>query len=770
MLSPNGVLLLGVLASLPLPAVLADGRGLIGWGKTMYHPPCAFACRGVIKGCPLLCTPTHGGSVHGSGHSTTTTPPECYTSDDAFLRTMALCLDTYCPLSDNAPRSLLEDYWAAHLATGTVGDYQWKPVVSYSEALVAARADEARVSEGHGTNATDTNAHSGHGKVKARHDHGGGSDDSGTGTLGTHSALPTIKAKQPLNVTSFIVEADWQKQYNGMTSFEINETGHATYTIIVTLVALFLPVVLAFAGFVPGITRSRTWTWLNSTIIHPAVWGTKHREPVAIKAGGGIVPTRGQALYIAVISFLNVIFLLAPYHMIQPQSSFATSQQQEVSVIGNRAGNLALGNMVALFFFSARNNPLLMLGDWSHGTFLLLHRWLGYWTILHTVLHSIMLLVYYKMFGDYAAEEAKLYWVWGIVGTVAAVLIWPASLLVVRQKAYELFLSLHHLLVALFLVGFYYHIWYCYTYNWGYEIWAFVAIAIWGLDRIWRLVRMALNGVRTAIVTPVEGSGGDYLRIEIENVHAHGVVYLCFPTLGWRFWENHPFSVASSFAGGHTQPPTTSISTSVSHDDPEKSAADSPYDTQPDAKTHTIAMGGNKVSGPRATFIARTLTGMTAKLSAKLTATGCGLLRIPVLVEGSYHSNATAKLSHCTSLLCIAGGVGVTAVLPIARSFEAPRRSRLVWGVRHETLVAALEPEMAQLPKHVGLSIKIGERINIDAVLREELARDGESGPVGIVVCGPPSMTDEVRSRLSELGRTEGARKAFVLVDEAFSW
>ncbi|GKT73908.1 ferric-chelate reductase [Colletotrichum tofieldiae] len=762
------VLLLSVLASLHLPAVLADGRGLIGWGKTMYHPPCAFACRGVIKGCPLLCTPTHGGQIHGSGHSTTTTPPECYTSDTAFLRTMALCLDTYCPLSDDAPRSLLEDYWAAHLATGTVGDYQWKPTISFAEALVAARADEARASNGNGTNTTDTNTHGGHRKIKARHDHGGGSDDSATGTLGTHSALPTIKAKKPLNVTSFIAETDWQKQYNGMTSFEINEVGHATYTIIVTLVAVFLPVVLALARFVPGITRSQTWTWTNSTIIHPAVWGARHREPVAIKAGGGIVPTRGQALYIAVVSFLNVIFLLAPYHMIQPQSSFATSQEQEISVIGNRAGNLALGNMVALFLFSARNNPLLVLSDWSHGTFLLLHRWLGYWTIIHTILHSVMLLVYYKMFGDYAAEEARLYWIWGIVGTVAAVLIWPASLLVVRQRAYELFLSLHHLLVALFLVGFYYHIWYCYKYNWGYEIWAFIAIAIWVIDRSWRLVRMALHGVRTAIVTPVEGSDGQYLRVEIEDVHAHGVVYLCFPTLSWRFWETHPFSVASSFTGSHVRG-STPVSTSVSHEDPEKSAADIPHSIGTESVPNAAFAKSDKMAGPRATFIARTLTGMTAKLGAKLTTNG-GSLRIPVLVEGSYHSNATAKLAHCTSLLCIAGGVGVTAVLPIVRSFEAPRRSRLVWGVRHENLVTALAPETAQLPNHVDFSIKVGERINIDAVLREELARDGEKGPVGIVVCGPPSMTDEVRSRISELGRTGGAKKAFVFVDEAFSW
>lgn len=269
------------------------------------------------------------------------------------------------------------------------------------------------------------------------------------------------------------------------------------------LVGLFLPVALSTLRFIPGLSRNLAWASLKSMLIDPAVWNKKHRQAVAIEAGGGIVSTRGQSLYIFTISFLNIIFLLAPYCMIQPQSNFASREKQEHSIIGNRAGVMALGNMVVLFVFSARNNLLLWVTDWSHSTHVLLHRWLGYWTIIHTVVHSIMLLEYYKKYGDYDMEQAKLYWIWGIVGTVAVAAIWPASLLIIRQKSYEVFLTLHHVFVIIFLVGFYYHIWYCYTYNWGYEIWAFISIAIWAIDRLWRLIRKFLNGVRTAVVTPL---------------------------------------------------------------------------------------------------------------------------------------------------------------------------------------------------------------------------------------------------------------------------
>jgi hypothetical protein len=146
------------------------------------------------------------------------------------------------------------------------------------------------------------------------------------------------------------------------------------------------------------------------------------------------MPTRGQALYIALISVLNAVFLVAPYTALFPQNTFSSIQDMEISTMANRAGVLAMGNMVAMFVFSARNNILLWLADWPYDTFILMHRWLGYWSIFLTALHSVMFLVYYLMAGTYEEEAAKAYWIWGVVGTVCGVALWPCSLLVVRRK------------------------------------------------------------------------------------------------------------------------------------------------------------------------------------------------------------------------------------------------------------------------------------------------------------------------------------------------
>ncbi len=205
-----------------LPQVFGDGIGMIGYGKTMYQPPCAFACRSVIAGCPLTCTPppTDDGE-HGM------TPPECYAGDQSFLRTMAYCIDKYCPGNGNPPLSVIEDYWAGHLATGSTASYEYKLAATYQEALEAAKKDE----HANGSNTTSSsNEHHGHKRLVLVVRHGAGPmEDTEPDTTNHNTSLPIIKSGMPLNATSFIREKDWQKNYNGLSAFEINETGHTVF-------------------------------------------------------------------------------------------------------------------------------------------------------------------------------------------------------------------------------------------------------------------------------------------------------------------------------------------------------------------------------------------------------------------------------------------------------------------------------------------------------------------------------------------------------------
>ncbi|KAL3958541.1 hypothetical protein ACCO45_006703 [Purpureocillium lilacinum] len=727
--------LLPALLAASVPGTVADGVGMIGFGKTMYVPPCTFACRGVIASCQLKCTPADQHASHGGGHSATATPPECYASDPSFMRTLALCIHAYCPTSDNPPLGVIEDYWRTHLASGSIATNDFPPVMSYQEALQAALMDERNTTKGsNATHGTD-----GHGLTRRRlvPRHGGHDTDDEPDTSPTNSSLPVIKSGAPLNVTSFIRQRDWQKQYNGLLSFEINEIGHVKYTLII---------VLPHMGM--GQLHPRV----------PADLGRQASTARRASSRGGFIPTRGQSWYILILVVLNVIFLVAPYQNLQPQSIFTTLRELELSTIGNRAGVMAMGNVVILTVFAGRNNPLLGLTGWNYDTYLLFHRVVGYLAIFHTVLHSVMLLAYYKVFGDYNTEASEKYWIWGIVATVAASALWPASVLAVRKRFYEVFLSVHHILVVLFLVGYFYHIFYRYGMKWGYEIWCYIAGGIWGAERVFRLGRMVLMGWRTAKVTEVAGSGGEYVRVDIDGVFAQGLVYLYFPTLSWRFWENHPFSEEKEAQSSGTDTPASNESTKeISR--PRISARDVTSDSMREGRTSTRQ---------RVTIVMRRQSGMTARLGDKVVAAG-GVVRLPVLVEGSYHATPSSQLAQCTTLLCIAGGVGVSAVLPLLH--EHTGRRRLCWGMRTGSLLEEFDADIRSLPESVQVDTSIGTRLDTGVILREELACQTEDrGPVGVVVCGPPQMADAVRKEVTRLARSGALSRGIVLVDETFSW
>lgn len=505
--------------------------------------------------------------------------------------------------------------------------------------------------------------------------------------------------------------------------------------------------------------------------MYPPLWGTKHRQPTAAALGGGFTPTRGQSLYIFVVVSLNIIFLIAPYHTIQPQSIFPTTREQELSVIGCRAGVMAMGNVVVLTVFAGRNNPLLVLTGWNYDTYLLFHRVCGYLAIFHTVLHSILLLAYYVIFGDYQSELVQPYWIWGIVATVAAVLLWPASVLAIRRRFYEVFLSMHHILVIIFLLGYFYHIFYRYTFNWGYEIWCYIAGGIWGTERLLRLLRMALMGYRTANVTVVAASGGEYLRVDIDGIHARGLVYLYFPTLSWRFWENHPFSVASSFSVVNVNDSSTDAESNKGKGvatDRGRSCERLSADIETKEISGSQDKIGTTLTHPRVSILIRVQAGMTAHLAAKAAAAGTKV-RIPAILEGSYCNTSAVQLSQCTSIVRIAGGVGITAVLPILR--EQTCRRRVFWGVRNPSIVDECNRGILDLPAEVEVETSIGKRLDIRSILSDELlSQTCERGPVGIVVCGPPEMADDVRNNVARLAKSGSLRRGVVLVDEAFSW
>lgn len=127
-------LLLVSISSLLCVPVLAhvstgrEGYGVIGYGITMYDPPCAYACRDTVSGWMLDCRDEHhdmDGMDMGGMHMGSPSP-ECLTTNDPFLRTLAWCIHTHCP--DDVRNSTLEEWWEMNVA----GRQKDQPLPKYS--------------------------------------------------------------------------------------------------------------------------------------------------------------------------------------------------------------------------------------------------------------------------------------------------------------------------------------------------------------------------------------------------------------------------------------------------------------------------------------------------------------------------------------------------------------------------------------------------------------------------------------------------------------
>ncbi|KAI0138929.1 ferric reductase like transmembrane component-domain-containing protein [Hypoxylon sp. NC0597] len=493
---------------------------------------------------------------------------------------------------------------------------------------------------------------------------------------------------QVLNETSLADEMLYTALYISTDVNQDVEIQHERFGLVVLLSGVVIPVGFSLLRFLPF---PRRWSSaLNGRLIYPSLLRPWRDSPVAAIVSDP--PTRGQALFIALASI------------------------EIMGDLANRFGVLSFANFVLLVLYSSRNNVLPRLTNWQHSTFVLLHRWVARIAVLQAILHSVVFLRDWIREDRLADDQVLPYWWWGCIATIAASLILPLSIPILRQRIYELFLETHVALSVLVFLGSWYHIIFRYEHQWGYETWLYAVFAVSGYDRLLQFLRTLRNGVRTARLTAIDD---DYIRINVKGIVGSGHVYLYF--LYWRFWENHPFSITSSIiqqSGSFSSTETIDSVAGGVDIDPEKwsrMAADS-FD-------QTLETG--------MVFYLRLLEGGTKALRNKT--------QLPVLIEGPYGNHE--DLSEYPTLLCIAGGVGVTAVY---------------WGSRTQALVDSMKP----LTHSFHLEVAVGQRLDLRTIL------EGQLDNFAVVVSGPPGMMDEACEIVARVAR----KKRVKFIAESFTY
>ncbi|KAK1758063.1 hypothetical protein QBC47DRAFT_410799 [Echria macrotheca] len=691
-------------------------HGTIGLGQAQYAPvTCAYSCRGSMASWVLTCSPDAGMDMPDMDMMMMQTPtPDCYATNDPFLTSLAWCIKTHCP--SDLHISQLEEFWEMNVA-GRM-DIQPLPKYSYQDALARIKTTPTQV---HNTSLV-------------------------------------------LNGTELVSEFFYSMVYGSLDGIERNISIDNQYALVVLITCTLAPILFSLLRFVP--LPPSLVSKLYAHLIDPPVFGTRHAVPAFF--GLGIVPTRGQALFIFYIWAINIILSAVAYEITWPNLWFTDIPNEMVEWIANRTGMLSFANLILAILYSSRNNLLLHVTSWSRSTFVLVHRWIAVICVLQACLHSALYLQMYNTMGPgmLTAESAYPYWYWGIIGTLALALLLPGSILPIRQKAYEFFLGWHIVWVLLAVIGSFLHIYMRYHWQWGYEIWVAAAFAVlafdWFLARPLRIVSAGLR--RRAYVSILDD---DYLRVDIPGVEAAGHAYLYFPTLSWRFWESHPFSVVP--ASGLPVSLHHSVSPAASGESSPRRAPSDDLETG-NTKKPTTTAGAVAPSvdaahdSPGISFFIRRRGGLTRQLARHAGSAG----GIWVLVEASYGPEAASVVRspdvrrpslQWPNVVLLAGGVGITALLPLLDRplLAPPGSSKLHWSVRSLPLVRAVEGIVGSAGGlrwgDTEVSVSVGKRFNVRDVLEAKLRDGGAKGGTTVVVCGPDAMSDEARLAVADLAK-----------------
>lgn len=514
--------------------------------------------------------------------------------------------------------------------------------------------------------------------------------------------------------------------------------------VIILVVGAGIPLIATLFSLLFPSTTLKLKPYIVYPIIyrhHLAIWKCFH------------LPNLGQTIYITLFVNLNIVLSSVGYSSVQPSTWYATTTQEMVSKIAARTGVIAMALAPLTFLFAGRNNILLYLTNWNHATYILLHRWIARLFTLHVIIHSIAELWAYVDMDAYSENLVQEYWIWGCVATVASVVMCIKSIF--RVWKYELFLVLHIILAVFVLAGTWYHLIYRFDYRWGYHYMLYACFAIWAWDRILRIILLLRNGRQIARLTLL----GNVVRVDMENIGRmdgrglHGYAYFPFVSK-WTPWESHPFSIIPShllaksdlFRSGSNLSGNDSPGASTPGIDKEKNINQDPirFDVSPSL-------------GRGITFYVKAHNGMTGRL-ANL---GFSRASTMALVEGPYGHGASLQVDR---LILIAGGVGITAVLPY---WAVHHNAKLYWSVKSP--MQALVDDLSSTALWCSgkeKEVRVGNRFNVNEVIECELERYRGS-VVGVVVCGPKSMCEDVRRAVVKLGK-KGSKIEFRC--EAFSW
>ncbi len=490
----------------------------------------------------------------------------------------------------------------------------------------------------------------------------------------------------------------------------------------------------AWASFGLGLGRSRSalprfqaamGAWIRRHTLRnaPLTWLFGHTTRLQLLLLAGLVA------YLTVFSFVGMTYQkwVTPVKNMPGVYNTRTS----LGVFADRIGIFAYALTPISILLASRESILSAATGVPYHHFNFLHRWVGHIIMIQSVVHTIgWTVVEVKLYQPQpkVAREwiVQTYMVWGCVALILLLLLWGLSTSWARRAfGYEFFRKAHWVLAMVYIGA-------CWAHWAQLKCFMIPALVLWGVDRGVRLLRTGLihyrilgggHGAFTSFPARVSHYGSDVVRLDIDVpediAHAIGQhFYLTFPA--GSIWQAHPFTPLSLPGESHA-------------------------------------------------YLIRAKRGETSKLTAFAGES------TPVILTGPYGGDITRALAPTTNVLCIAGGTGITFVLPVLlllAQHPPAAHIQLVWSVRAARDVEWVAPELARLrASHISVIVHhtrddpseeaavetpggeekpltvVPGRPNTGAAVRDFLKR--VAGPSKVFVSGPAGMVTDVRNTVA---------------------
>ncbi|KAI5118220.1 hypothetical protein M0805_000716, partial [Coniferiporia weirii] len=346
----------------------------------------------------------------------------------------------------------------------------------------------------------------------------------------------------------------------------------------------------------------------------------------------------------------------------------------------NRAGILAVCQLTFVVALAGKNNIVSALTGIGYEKLNILHR---------VASRTLLILIWVHMWGRWKLGLGHGWMQAGLLATVALTLAAILGIRQIRNKAYDLFLASHVILVFIFLLGGFYHV----KHNPAYLAYTWPPFIVWGLDRAIRLARtlhiryLSSKCKGNPALATLRVISSDTLCATMRVANSRLLrwrpgqsAFLSVPGVSYFPLEAHPFTIASI-------------------DEP-------------------ISAEGSDESELK--FIIRTRHGFTRRLHDHAARAG-GTCQISTFIDGPY--GEPPALHTYPTFVLVAGGSGVSFTLPLL--LDIARRSRrdaasmscsrvlFIWSIRERDHINWISEDLATIAGSAATSLDIDIRVFI---------------------------------------------------------